>query len=148
MIRRPPRSTRTDTLFPYTTLFRSLFALLIFAVAEPARRNIETVAVENVRGRSFMRFLRSRRSFFVPHFIGFSCVATTRYALLAWPPAHLSRNFGMAVVTIGTVMVATNARCGIVGGLANGALVDSLFAGGRPGAHLCGWPWVGLAFGI
>src|SRR3546814_12768469 len=25
MIRRPPRSTRTDTLFPYTTLFRSLW---------------------------------------------------------------------------------------------------------------------------
>src|SRR3546814_4411199 len=25
MIRRPPGSTRTDTLFPYTTLFRSLF---------------------------------------------------------------------------------------------------------------------------
>src|SRR3546814_10689891 len=28
MIRRPPRSTRTDTLFPYTTLFRSLVALV------------------------------------------------------------------------------------------------------------------------
>src|SRR3546814_5157117 len=27
MIRRPPRSTRTDTLFPYTTLFRSHLAL-------------------------------------------------------------------------------------------------------------------------
>src|SRR3546814_3462447 len=26
MIRRPPRSTRTDTLFPYTTLFRSGFS--------------------------------------------------------------------------------------------------------------------------
>src|SRR3546814_1108475 len=26
MIRRPPRSTRTDTLFPYTTLFRSATA--------------------------------------------------------------------------------------------------------------------------
>src|SRR3546814_12204593 len=25
MIRRPPRSTRTDTLFPYTTLFRSKY---------------------------------------------------------------------------------------------------------------------------
>src|SRR3546814_20112600 len=25
MLRRPPRSTRTDTLFPYTTLFRSVF---------------------------------------------------------------------------------------------------------------------------
>src|SRR3546814_19127197 len=28
MIRRPPRSTRTDPLFPYTTLFRSIFALV------------------------------------------------------------------------------------------------------------------------
>src|SRR3546814_12697555 len=27
MIRRPPRSTRTDTLFPYTTLFRSAHVL-------------------------------------------------------------------------------------------------------------------------
>src|SRR3546814_3850051 len=46
MIRRPPRSTRTDTLFPYTTLFRSplivlggaltAFPLLLFAIA--ARR--------------------------------------------------------------------------------------------------------------
>src|SRR3546814_14524437 len=29
MIRRPPRSTRTDTLFPYTTLFRSGPAKLV-----------------------------------------------------------------------------------------------------------------------
>src|SRR3546814_9398435 len=29
MIRRPPRSTRTDTLFPYTTLFRSIVAKIL-----------------------------------------------------------------------------------------------------------------------
>src|SRR3546814_5509410 len=29
LIRRPPRSTRTDTLFPYTTLFRSAFSLCL-----------------------------------------------------------------------------------------------------------------------
>src|SRR3546814_14019750 len=29
MIRRPPRSTRTDTLFPYTTLFRSALTILM-----------------------------------------------------------------------------------------------------------------------
>src|SRR3546814_19423035 len=29
MIRRPPRSTRTDTLFPYTTLFRSMLGLAL-----------------------------------------------------------------------------------------------------------------------
>src|SRR3546814_14100960 len=36
MIRRPPRSTRTDTLFPYTTLFRSqrIFVLLAAALVE------------------------------------------------------------------------------------------------------------------
>src|SRR3546814_15782974 len=33
MIRRPPRSTRTDTLFPYTTLFRSFHDFVIPAKA-------------------------------------------------------------------------------------------------------------------
>src|SRR3546814_3720464 len=32
MIRRPPRSTRTDTLFPYTTLFRSALIILLTAI--------------------------------------------------------------------------------------------------------------------
>src|SRR3546814_12354817 len=32
MIRRPPRSTRTDTLFPYTTLFRSSWELAFAAL--------------------------------------------------------------------------------------------------------------------
>src|SRR3546814_5711401 len=31
MIRRPPRSTRTDTLFPYTTLFRSFLMAVVGA---------------------------------------------------------------------------------------------------------------------
>src|SRR3546814_9770964 len=35
MIRRPPRSTRTDTLFPYTTLFRSVHAWLVVRGAWP-----------------------------------------------------------------------------------------------------------------
>src|SRR3546814_11282849 len=34
MIRRPPRSTRTDTLFPYTTLFRSEIAEVGFLAVE------------------------------------------------------------------------------------------------------------------
>src|SRR3546814_13595716 len=41
MIRRPPRSTRTDTLFPYTTLFRSLqpVALLAFGQSRIHRQH-------------------------------------------------------------------------------------------------------------
>src|SRR3546814_12978381 len=38
MIRRPPRSTRTDTLFPYTTLFRSLAEGRRQVHADPAGR--------------------------------------------------------------------------------------------------------------
>src|SRR3546814_12321139 len=38
MIRRPPRSTRTDTLFPYTTLFRSEdFLYLFFSPSEASQ---------------------------------------------------------------------------------------------------------------
>src|SRR3546814_12768839 len=37
MLRRPPRSTRTDTLFPYTTLFRSE---AIVAIAAGRRRGL------------------------------------------------------------------------------------------------------------
>src|SRR3546814_2111532 len=40
MIRRPPRSTRTDTLFPYTTLFRS-------GLEVPARRQLQELAAEH-----------------------------------------------------------------------------------------------------
>src|SRR3546814_14750782 len=38
MLRRPPRSTRPDTLFPYTTLFRSL-----------AKSNLRPMRVANIR---------------------------------------------------------------------------------------------------
>src|SRR3546814_9382582 len=40
MIRRPPRSTRTDTLFPYTTLFRSSQLLDFRQLRRPPRKNI------------------------------------------------------------------------------------------------------------
>src|SRR3546814_7386106 len=46
MIRRPPRSTRTDTLFPYTTLFRSI----VFERAQGA----ELIAAD---GRRYIDFL-------------------------------------------------------------------------------------------
>src|SRR3546814_16255264 len=34
MLRRPPRSTRTDTLFPYTTLFRSTFSTFSLEIVQ------------------------------------------------------------------------------------------------------------------
>src|SRR3546814_18116185 len=46
MIRRPPRSTRTDTLFPYTTLFRSLCHLARIRAPQVAGTDIVARAGE------------------------------------------------------------------------------------------------------
>src|SRR3546814_3167297 len=57
MIRRPPRSTRTDTLFPYTTLFRSpgqVTACLSHATADS----------QPPRGHPDMKFRRSEEHTF------------------------------------------------------------------------------------
>src|SRR3546814_5744921 len=56
MIRRPPRSTRTDTLFPYTTLFRSITHMFVvptmfvrlLALPEAVRRKYDLSSLENV----------------------------------------------------------------------------------------------------
>src|SRR3546814_10803019 len=50
MIRRPPRSTRTDTLFPYTTLFRSPHGLHIQFLSLP--RHLRARRTEPCRRRS------------------------------------------------------------------------------------------------
>src|SRR3546814_19692385 len=48
MIRRPPRSTRTDTLFPYTTLFRSL-CVGDMAFFEAAMARLGNVQLKNAK---------------------------------------------------------------------------------------------------
>src|SRR3546814_14674320 len=51
MIRRPPRSTRTDTLFPYTTLFRSAKITLSLS----AKKLLRHFARDHVSGSGWLR---------------------------------------------------------------------------------------------
>src|SRR3546814_4991452 len=58
MIRRPPRSTRTDTLFPYTTLFRSPRTAQIrrsTALEATSSRRFPREIVHDVRQRAMAR---------------------------------------------------------------------------------------------
>src|SRR3546814_9622847 len=48
MIRRPPRSTRTDTLFPYTTLFRSATRMVLCSGQPANYAGIAAVALADV----------------------------------------------------------------------------------------------------
>src|SRR3546814_15669071 len=59
MLRRPPRSTRTDTLFPYTTLFRSIRSKDALALPDSmtevdALAKIRAIADRNQVFRSFI----------------------------------------------------------------------------------------------
>src|SRR3546814_14864770 len=54
MIRRPPRSTRTDTLFPYTTLFRSLMNDM--AHSSDARTQVAAYLQQHVT-KDLLRFI-------------------------------------------------------------------------------------------
>src|SRR3546814_13860204 len=101
MIRRPPRSTRTDTLFPYTTLFRSYplaLAQRFLARADDAgQRLVDVEPVGHGRQRS--------RDLLQPVFVnaGVGCATRgLRSGRLAelWPPAlepfPLLRQMGLA----------------------------------------------------
>src|SRR3546814_6345684 len=59
MIPRPPRSTRTDTLFPYTTLFRS-FVQIIHGKRQILIKGIIRVTQVQVGGRGRSGFLPSQ----------------------------------------------------------------------------------------
>src|SRR3546814_9049258 len=65
MIRRPPRSTRTDTLFPYTTLFRSLCS----DETRVIRRKIDRCVCDVVRPAEIRRqlVLFDSRELFIGH---------------------------------------------------------------------------------
>src|SRR3546814_2632175 len=49
MIRRPPRSTRTDTLFPYTTLFRSCTAISRVIVLNSLHDDLTEALVQAIK---------------------------------------------------------------------------------------------------
>src|SRR3546814_16071471 len=97
MYRLPPRSTRTDTLFPYTTLFRSARAGIDRSHAGKAEAGVEALKIE-VDGDLIIRehgaavILQRFARRVAPYFrrseerrVGKECVSTCRSR---WSPYH------------------------------------------------------------
>src|SRR3546814_6782852 len=98
MIRRPPRSTRTDTLFPYTTLFRSSRRR---GCRLPRRGNIGLVAIGRNEGERLRLCLGS-----VPGDMPIAYIdsASTDGS------AELARSMGAVVVELDLALPFTAAR--------------------------------------
>src|SRR3546814_13702730 len=76
MTRQPPKSTRTDTLFPYTKLFRSIAAV-------PAARRMKVLRIENLLRLTGIRGKRAARA---------ACfIARRRGRAPNRPPKHIKR---------------------------------------------------------
>src|SRR3546814_6244823 len=86
MIRRPPRSTRTDTLFPYTTLFRS---------PQGAIRHPDRTMTLPASSKPAAAVVRTR---FAPSPTGFLHLGGARTALFSW--AYARHNQGVFVLRI------------------------------------------------
>src|SRR3546814_20597975 len=108
MIRRPPRSTRTDTLFPYTTLFRAFYAEHDCASTAHARfegqrrgkwHSLSIPPSFSVGCQTFNRVFLTKASTlpFIDGLcrrseerrVGKECVSTFRYR---WSPYHYNKN--------------------------------------------------------
>src|SRR3546814_15035625 len=96
MIRRPPRSTRTDTLFPYTTLFRS-FIILCGAgfgfFQTPNNRNMFLSAPRERSGAAGGMQGTARLT-------GQTAGAVIMSLLLALTPLEMAPHFGFGVAAV------------------------------------------------
>src|SRR3546814_13756838 len=92
MIRLPPRSTRTDTLFPYTTLFRSFFPSRLI-IDEAGHSRIEFSLDENfyhaagaVHGTSYFKMLDDAAFYAANSLVSDRFLLTTAFNLLFTKP--------------------------------------------------------------
>src|SRR3546814_11539919 len=99
MIRLPPRCTRTDTLFPYTSLFRSSACLWMFAV------HLMTARGDTL----FNRKMRADRNLVTA--MGFMVViGVVMFASMALLPPMLQTLFGWPVIDTGIILAVRGDR--------------------------------------
>src|SRR3546814_8402273 len=99
MIRRPPRSTRTDTLFPYTTLFRSVQDRYRQGSAKRTWRRHEIVHIQR-RDTILMKMIMKA--------VALATAPVAAVAVMAAPAAAQSKS-GIGVVDVEQAMVKSAA---------------------------------------
>src|SRR3546814_3943130 len=102
MLRRPPRSTRTDTLFPYTTLFRSVSSLnpagnrplIVVDDIEYTYEQLSQINVNEIESISILKDASTTAIYGIKGANGV-LVVTTRRGSLGKPRVNLRMESGM-----------------------------------------------------
>ena len=119
-----------------------LLGLLIFTVSEPKRRpDGRAVDAAPQGSEAFWRFLRDRRRLLTLLGLGFGLVAIVAYAILAWIPTYMQRQFGWTPVYFGpiiSVIYLINAAALMLKGVG----MDWLFRRGVEDAHVRLYIWL------
>src|SRR3546814_5552058 len=87
MIRRPPRSNRTDTLFPYPTLFRSVSGCIACRIAGPAR--VGAIASVDTLSQTSAPVTWQRSCHGYLHFLCTRVMSASSYLPRRWPDRSL-----------------------------------------------------------
>lgn len=117
-----------------------LLALLVFTFSEPPRRVTKPDADPAAR-RNFLQFAWAERRLLFPMALGFSLMVIVGNSLVAWVPAYISRQFGLAPEHYGPLLGAISFATGSTMVL-KGWIVDWLYARGMKDAHLRFYTWL------
>lgn len=122
----------------------ALFALSIFSVPEPVRRNQRSQQRRAGLSASYaglIKFMKARPRFFLCHYLGFTLATAVVSGGAAWYPVHISRTFGWSAGEIGAALGPALMIAGIASKLASGRIVDAMYQRGYRDAQM---RWYGI----
>jgi len=113
-----------------------LFALLVYTFREPQRKGPVTRTGQGSPTSELWKFLKHRRTLFVPFFIGFCCASALANGVMTWTPTYFSREFELSLTHIGSI-IGTIALCaGLFSHTTKGLVIDYFYSRGHLDVHL------------
>ena len=116
-----------------------LSVLMFMTLREPERHHLLRDAGGQVKSASLkqvLAYLAQNRRTTLSLIVGFPCMSTTMYGIIAWAPAHFMRAYGMTQaetgLAFGTILL-TSTACGV---LLSGWLIDRLQRAGYQDASM------------
>lgn len=125
-----------QAVFLVTGLPGVLVAFLAFALHDPDPKRLRPKAARAAQGGgNLLAFFKMRKWVVLHSFSGFALATFVSYAIGAWTPAFLSRQFGATPGDIGWTFGLVIAFSGAIGAFGGGVLLDRLYRGGWKDAY-------------